>query len=231
MKFKAIGASVIGPSHIESQLPNQDSLSLQGFKGGWISAVCDGLGSHEYSQHGSKAASLLVQQIWRETSGLSISEMNKRIHRQWLKAISFYSVTKASTTCLYSVVYQNGSVIINQLGDGLVLYKCKGVFHKFTPEDTNFGNQTNSLGSTFKAEDWVNCEFNLEQEGDGVILMTDGISDDLSQDTLLGFYEHIYQIASTSTRRQAKKWLQHELHHWATPKHGDDKTLSAIFRV
>jgi len=234
MRLKAIGASVIGPSHSEKQLPNQDYLSLQGYRGGWISAVCDGLGSHEYSQLGSRAASHAVQELWREShipSLADITEMNQNIHRRWLQTISPYPVTKSSTTCLYCVVDQQGAVAISQLGDGLILYKKSGVFYQLTPEDTNYGNQTNALGSAYKADEWTNYRFSLQQQGDGVILMTDGVSDDLIPEKLADFYESIYQLSSKATRRQAKNWLQHELNDWATPKHGDDKTLSAIFRV
>lgn len=231
MRLKAFGASVIGPSHILSHTPNQDALFLQGRRGGWIASVCDGVGSCTHSDIGSKAASRAVHHTLRENRMLMPHEVtNADIHAEWLQHIKPYDVHEVATTCLYGQVLSSGEAIVGQLGDGLILYRENGVFHQLTPNRTGYGNQTAALWKQHAPEQWLNARFTLQRPSDGVILMTDGIADDLIADALPAFFEVIYQTALHRSRRQAKHWLQKELSDWATPKHGDDKTLAAIFR-
>ena len=232
MVLKAFGASVIGPAHRLSHTSNQDALSVRGKKGGWVAAVCDGVGSCSHSDIGSEAASMAVQHTLRENKGLLIQHevTNAAIHAKWLQHIKPYAVDEVATTCLYGQVLSNGEAIAGQLGDGLILYRENGIFHQFTPNRMGYGNQTAAFWKQHNPEQWFNARFTLQKPGDGVILMTDGISDDLIADALPAFFEVIYQTALHRSRRQAKRWLQKELGDWATPKHGDDKTLAAIFR-
>lgn len=230
MKWKAFGASVIGPAHRLSHTSNQDALSVRGKKGGWIAAVCDGVGSCLHSDIGSKAASTAVQHTLRENRMLVPYERtNADIHTRWLQHIKPYAVHEVATTCLYGQVLPNGEAIVGQLGDGLILYRESGIFHQLTPHRMGYGNQTAALWKQHNPEQWLNARFTLQKPGDGMIFMTDGISDDLIADALPAFFEVIYQTALCRSRRQAKRWLQKELGDWATPKHGDDKTLVAIF--
>ena len=64
-----------------------------------------------------------------------------------------------------------------------------------------------------------------------MILMTDGIADDLNLSSLPQFFDAIYGEVKGRNRRMGKRWLESELLNWATPLHSDDKTLAAIFRV
>ena len=45
-----------------------------------------------------------------------------------------------------------------------------------------------------------------------------------------GFAEAVHREVAARTRRGARAWLKHEMTHWATPGHTDDKTISMIFR-
>ena len=51
--WQVYGASSIGKSHIDSNLPNQDSIYLQKTQDGMVAVVCDGAGSAKFSQSGS----------------------------------------------------------------------------------------------------------------------------------------------------------------------------------
>ena len=66
--------------------------------------------------------------------------------------------------------------------------------------------------------------------GNRVLLMTDGVSDDLAAPSLDGFTQVIHRQIQQRSRRQARRWLTHELTHWATPLHSDDKTVAVVFR-
>ena len=51
--WQMYGASSIGKSHIDSNLPNQDSIYLQKTEKGMVAVVCDGAGSAKFSQAGA----------------------------------------------------------------------------------------------------------------------------------------------------------------------------------
>jgi len=77
----------------------------------------------------------------------------------------------------------------------------------------------------------VSTNIRISIPGDGVLLITDGIADDLMPDQLEYFFDAIYQKQSRLNKRQMKRWLKREMEQWSTPLHGDDKTIAGIFRV
>lgn len=68
--WQVYGASSIGKSHIDSNLPNQDSIYLQKTQEGMVAVVCDGAGSAKFSQAG---AAFFSQSIAQMLLGLSVS--------------------------------------------------------------------------------------------------------------------------------------------------------------
>nr|WP_314232363.1 PP2C family serine/threonine-protein phosphatase [uncultured Moraxella sp.] len=66
--WQVYGASSIGKSHIDSNLPNQDSIYLQKTEKGMVAVVCDGAGSAKFSQAG---AAFFSQSIGKMLLGLS----------------------------------------------------------------------------------------------------------------------------------------------------------------
>ena len=66
--WQMYGASSIGKSHIDSNLPNQDSIYLQKTEKGMVAVVCDGAGSAKFSQAG---AAFFSQSIGKMLLGLS----------------------------------------------------------------------------------------------------------------------------------------------------------------
>ena len=135
----------------------------------------------------------------------------------------------AATTLLFAQVTAQGEIYAAQLGDGLLLLKCAGQIHHITPERTGYGNQTDSLESVHWQDKWQMAVGKVSQPGDGVVLMTDGVADDLKPDQMIEFCDALYQSLSARNRRRGRRWLQSELDDWATPMHSDDKTLVAIF--
>jgi hypothetical protein len=153
------------------------------------------------------------------------------IHQQWLEAIDPTTPRDAATTLLFGRVTDQGEVHAAQLGDGLLLVKCAGEFRRVTPERTAYGNQTWALESTHLQDKWSCTKGRFTEPGDGVVLMTDGVADDLEPAHLADFFDALYQDLSVRNRRRGRRWLQSELNDWATPLHSDDKTLVAIFRT
>ena len=68
--WQVYGASSIGKSHIDSNLPNQDSIYLQKTEHGIAAVVCDGAGSAKFSQAG---AAFFSQSIGKMLLSLSVS--------------------------------------------------------------------------------------------------------------------------------------------------------------
>lgn len=230
MKLAATGSSVIGPAHEQDSLPNQDAVMVHGIQNGWCIAVCDGLGSREKSHIGSQKAVQQVRYILRQREPIVTTlKISQSIQGSWLKELGD-NVRPYETTCLWACVKPNGDGQAAQVGDGLLLVKADGILQIVTPPRDGFGNQTQTLAQA-KPGDWVTKEFQLSRPGDGVLLMTDGISDDLIPDQLEGFFDVIYQQLKSRNKRRCKQWLTKELEDWSTPKHGDDKSIAGIFRT
>ena len=68
--WQVYGASSIGKSHIDSNLPNQDSIYLQKTEHSIAAVVCDGAGSAKFSQAG---AAFFSQSIGKMLLSLSVS--------------------------------------------------------------------------------------------------------------------------------------------------------------
>lgn len=232
MRFIACGASVTGPRHLEVHEPNQDAMVLTGCRDGWIGAVADGLGSRARSDIGARCACQISRRILRAApSSFDLPATLPLIHQQWLKAIKPTTPRDAATTLLFARVTAEGDVHAAQLGDGLLLVRCAGEFHCISPERTAYGNQTWALESTHTQSKWSTVEGRLTKPGDGLVMMSDGVADDLEPTQLADFFNALYQDMSKRNRRRGKCWLQSELDDWATPLHSDDKTLVTIFRT
>lgn len=62
-QWQVYGASCIGKSHIDTSLPNQDSIYCQQTDSGIVAVVCDGAGSAKYSQVGAQFFSQAIGQM------------------------------------------------------------------------------------------------------------------------------------------------------------------------
>lgn len=67
--WQVYGASSIGKSHIDSNLPNQDSIYLQKTEHGIAAVVCDGAGSAKFSQAGAAFFSHSIGKMLLSLSG------------------------------------------------------------------------------------------------------------------------------------------------------------------
>jgi serine/threonine protein phosphatase PrpC len=212
--------------------PNQDAMVLTGCRGGWIAAVADGLGSRVRSDKGARSACQVTRRELRTAPRcLDLPAALPSIHQKWLEAIDPTTARDAATTLVFGRVTACGEVYAAQLGDGLLLVRCAGEFRCVTPVRTAYGNQTWALESRHLQDKWTCTRGRFTGPGDGVVLMTDGVADDLESAHLADFFDALYQDLSARNRRRGRRWLQSEFNDWATPLHSDDKTLVAIFRT
>lgn len=229
MHLLASGASVRGPAHQQDGVLNQDALHVSGLCGGWSIAVADGLGSRQLSHLGSRKAVQLFRQLARQMRDIPHGSIAKSLRDAWL-AYFGERYRLHETTCLWARVNGQGQGVAGQIGDGLLLIRSRGVFRILTDQRQGFGNQTTTLAQATAGAD-CSIDFELCRPGDGVLLMTDGISDDLIPEQLEPFFEAIYQRQLRGSKRRMRQWLTKELHGWSTPRHGDDKTIAGIFRT
>lgn len=230
--IRAAAATVIGPSHEAQGSQNQDALRLRGSQGGWFLAVADGLGSRPQSHVGSRLAVRVADRYLRG----SLFERSPRdaiqeFYRAWLTALPSNDPSSMATTILAASVREDGRCSVVQLGDGLVLYRSRGVLGVLTGDRAGFTNETAALGVTRSFGAWHHTSFVLSEPRDGVMLMTDGLADDLVPERLDGFFDRLIGVAAKRTRRNVKRWLSHQLRAWPTPLHADDKTVGLIFRA
>lgn len=229
--LRAAGAGVTGPAHRDTGEPGQDALSLKGWRGGWVAAVADGLGSRPLSARGSRMAVQAAQACLREQGPADARCLATQVYRRWLRQRpGQHQPAQAATTLLMAACDAQGWVNTWQIGDGLIVARCAGEVRVFTPERSGFGSQTPALGVDKQWSAWHTAQFCLSQPGDLVALMTDGVADDLPLANLPGFLQTLHRQLQTRSRRQGRRWLTHELLNWATPGHSDDKTLAVIYK-
>lgn len=226
----AAGASVRGPAHVADAEGNQDALGLWGWQRGQIAAVCDGLGSRRLSAIGSRLACKATRQVIR--SGASWDDPKAligQLYRNWLQALPI-APSRAPCTLLLAACRPDGDTLVAQLGDGLLIYRAGARFGVLAPERAGFSNETEALGISRAWADWHVARLRLSAPGDGVVLMTDGISDDLVQTRREAFLRMLKKECGRRSPRQSRIWLRQHLEHWPTEAHGDDKTIAMIFR-
>lgn len=232
MQLAATGSSVIGPAHRQDNMPNQDAVMVHGIRNGWCIAVCDGLGSRALSYQGARLAANAVRSTvreWKEAESSSALTISQRIQDRWINTVG-NDCSLYGTTCLWAWVDSQSLLKAAQVGDGLLLIRSHGTFSVVTPLRDGFGNQTQTLARA-EDSDWSVAECPLAAPGDGLLLMTDGISDDLIPEQLEAFFDTVFQRLRRTNKRHCKRWLTRVLTEWSTPKHGDDKSIAGIFRI
>lgn len=230
MMLVAAGASVKGPAHEQDGSPNQDAVSVHGCGRGRFIAVADGLGSRCLSHIGSRRAVELARELMLDRSNpVCSADAPVRLSQRWREAF-FGGYNDYETTCLWAWVDGRGQGLVGQAGDGLALIRSQGRFRILTAQKDGFGNQTTTLAQA-DVIGAASSDVMLSLPGDGVLLMTDGISEDLIPEQLEPFFNAIYRRQQHSSKRRMKRWLETELQQWSTPRHGDDKTIASIFRM
>lgn len=220
------GVSQIGPLHLKEGLPNQDAYVVQKYKWGIVGVVCDGLGSKQHSDIGSKALTKAIIQASKvfDFDKKDITLFEPLVKALWDINIYPYSEDEASTTLLFAIV-KNSKVYIGRVGDGVIA--VFGNNNLLIEEDkSGFTNYTTPFGRDLKIE-W--CIYELD-EVSSIVMSTDGISEDIQKDKILNFFsEYIlnYQdVAQRKRKKEIKKWLKN----WPVRGHSDDKTIVALIR-
>lgn len=158
--WRAIGASVIGTSHEEAQLPCQDASAFHscilGSERVMIVAIADGAGSARASEIGSAAA---VEHLLRQlaSSGRTLLEMDEALATEWMQNardhLEALAVEKElpsrdlACTLMFAILGEFTS-IFGQVGDGAwVAQGSDGVLPVTWPSGGEYANQTTFITS------------------------------------------------------------------------------------
>jgi len=230
MNVDTFTASVQGPKNMREGKKNQDAILKRVWKSEWLVVVCDGMGSKPYASIGSYLACQAVYNAVHSSNfDIPEKELVKKLYQNWLSYLQKIrpkiKTKDAATTCLFAWGDHSGKTRLLQLGDGAIFYQDNtfGSIHK--KSDEMFGNETTALGYSTQWSDWQYQELCLKA-GSAIILMSDGISDDL--DNPEEFMRFIQAKFSKTSPHQGKKYLTNELNHWQTPHHSDDKSIGII---
>lgn len=149
--WQMYGASSIGKSHIDSNLPNQDSIYLQKTQDGLVAVVCDGAGSAKFSQAG---AAFFSQSIAQMLLGLSVSHSGialdlGQLKQQIIEQLSQIRLDLQSqlpaesslrdyhTTFTGLLIHSNHQAILVQIGDSPLITSQFVVRHPHIDYFTN----------------------------------------------------------------------------------------------
>ena len=232
--WNSFGASVIGPGHISTATPNQDSWLA--FHQGWGDgiAVADGVGSKSHADFGSSAACQAVKMTVRNFadsfSREQILNFPNAVLSCWTELVVPLDPRDCSSTCLYAFRSGDGLLRIGMIGDGCAAaVKIDGRVSVLSEnKDDGFTNITIALNSNVNEKSWKTLDVR-ESECRAIVLCTDGVSDDLEnvEGFILGFVEAHRNLARLSASRRTREMLEN----WPAPKHSDDKTIVCLMRV
>ena len=220
-------ASVKGSIHENNNIPNQDNYCVKKYKFGTVLVMADGLGSKKHAEIGSKAACKAVcqaVQIWQQYKNRDIRLILPLIHSLWALEIYPYPYTECYTTCLFALVMKSGEAYAGQLGDGNIYIEIDS--HRFCLKEKidEFSNITKCLGGS-ELKDWVLKSFALKNSF-RVMLMTDGVSETLVDDTKDLFVQKIWQcVRSKSCLQERNAFLIKVIKEWNPVNAGDDRTI------
>ena len=230
--WKRLAVSVRGPGHIKDGLPNQD-FAYAGYVGKCLLAmVCDGLGSHAHSDFGARTLCELFPQCFAEWSRYrpgDFDDLLGLLQARWLVRTRAAIPGKCGCTCQLAILNRKGKGWLAQLGDGMVLTRHGGEIGKFVETKVGYANETMAMGDGDLRRHWRKSKIDLSSPGDRLLIMTDGISEDIrpgAEEKFVATFDLFFGMTASKGTRT----LENELVHWPTPHHLDDKTIVAVER-
>lgn len=230
------GASVRGLGNRRRGRANQDAWVRVAGAFGHLIAVCDGMGSRRTPEIGAHAACRALRRavrIWLEGAPPAESPaatlLIRLVEVLWRIELATCSPTECATTCLFALRACDGRLLLAGLGDGLAIVRDGRrnveTFGGRTPD--GFGDETVALGTPHRIDDW----WIVSKPASGsrtVVLVTDGVADDLAADRLAAFTDWL--VVDVGRLSPAVRWrrLCRELRTWPVPRHTDDKTVAVL---
>lgn len=231
MAFRLHASSVIGHGHIEAEAPNQDAVATVQSRRGWLLVVSDGMGSRPKADVGAQAVCHAARRLITETRFEDDDRvLIEHLTQAWLSRLATLRVRpeQAVATCLLAWGLPDGRFRLLQLGDGLIIGYPDPIAGLVARDAGGFGNETTGIGLSREPGDWHSLRGRLAEADHGLVLMSDGISDDLTHTE--GFVTTLVSDLRRRSARAAKATLYRELRDWPVPNHRDDKSIALVYR-
>lgn len=226
---KAIEYSVIGQNHIESGLENQDSILTEIISDdvGYM-VLADGVSSAPNSKQGSVAATEVIKELCSEINRaedqcLDLDQLKVRIVRNWKNR--FVEQWNDYATTLNFIIFYKKTILIGQIGDGLIVLNVDGEKTVFTEETDFYSTETDALGEQVRKN-----AFRIEQLSYGgkfwAYMTTDGIGKEVAEESRIGLGEYLSKMLTNDVdeiKKELRAWID-ELGN----KNGDDKSIGFI---
>ena len=211
---------------------NQDAWGSYRLPQGAVLVVSDGVGSCAFAEIGSRAACRAVRNAVQSMNPETPQEeLTDRIAAAWRKRLDDRNPRDCAATCLFSVRMHCGRLLVGGLGDGLaVVTNSTGIAApRVIPLRGGEFGETVALGDGHEHQGWVVEEFDDRAGQLRVLLASDGVSQDLSQDRLEAFLDWLVSNFGTLSARRWRSRLRHQLEAWPTPGASDDRTLAVMW--
>ena len=227
------GASVRGPRNRREGRVNQDAWVRAAGTFGHLIGACDGVGSRPASDTGARAACQALRRsagLWPGTaSSADPANLVRLVEVLWRLDLAPRAPAECASTCAFALREPDGHLLLAGLGDGLaIIRRADGSMATFGKRDSDaFGNETLALGTPHRISDWWTAT-DPPNHGRMVVLVTDGVADDLDIERLDAFMEWL--SADVGRLAPAARWrrLCRELRDWPVPRHVDDKTIVVL---
>jgi serine/threonine protein phosphatase PrpC len=233
-------ATVRGPGHVRAGRPNDDAFAVFEARGFFFAAVADGVSSARSSTDGARLAVAVafdtattklfhsdVLSLHLDDAMDDCTNIGKEIVRTWRNNWEQANVDPRDydATLLFAALTPKRS-LFGQIGDGLIA-RCRGGAIDFVAKpNKEFSNRPNStLASRTADKDFHVVEVlgPPETQIDSFLLMTDGVSDDLSDPA--AFSQYFVNFLNNTPRPWWNIGIERHLSEWPTKSHYDDKTL------
>jgi serine/threonine protein phosphatase PrpC len=226
------GVSVTGESHVRMGHGNGDAWRAQGRTVGTSIAVADGVGSAPLSRRGADAAVAAATSVadrWLQRD-LSVEAVPEAVTIEWLKQLQQGRLEDFATTVLLGAVRDDGTVLLAWRGDGLIRAQLGDAAWGSSQEDHDWGSTPAMRASTTDPR-WQLATVRGFQPDDGLLLATDGISEDVDYPAIPALLAMVGTAVEREGAASVARRLKADLEHWQTPERRDDRTMAALLGV
>ena len=258
--WQVYGASSIGKSHIDSNLPNQDSIYLQKTQDGMVAVVCDGAGSAKFSQAGAAFFSHSIGKMLLSVSISGIAFDLVQVKQQIIEQLSQIRLDLQSqlpaesslrdyhTTFTGLLIQSNHQALLVQIGDSPLITSQFVVRHPHIDYFTNlqvYGDDSKNeyVNEThFITQDNWQSFLRVEpidlSQVDCLALMSDGCADLVFEGASVTpkiyrpfFGNLLFNLTQSQSSQQGSAIIEQALGNPATYRlTGDDKSLVALLK-
>lgn len=258
--WQVYGASSIGKSHIDSNLPNQDSIYLQKTEKGMVAVVCDGAGSAKFSQAGAAFFSQSIGKMLLSHSVSAIAFNLKQFTQQIIEQLSQIRLELQSqlpaesslrdyhTTFTGLLIHSNHQALLVQIGDSPLITSQFAVRHPHIDYFTNlqvYGDDSKNeyVNEThFITQDNWQSFLRVEpidlSQVDCLALMSDGCADLVFEGASVMpkiyrpfFGNLLFNLTQSQSSQQGSAIIEQALGNPATYRlTGDDKSLVVLLK-